>query len=396
MRYLTAGESHGKALVGIIDDYPSGVQINLDFINYELSRRQKGFGRGKRMSIEEDRVEILSGVRKGMTIGSPISFLIRNKDWENWRDIMDILQEKSHKDVGSKNEEKLLLSPRPGHADFSGFLKYRLKTLRDVIERSSARETAARVCIGAFAKTALNLFGIKVISYVTRIGRVGLDKEVSITKDCIEDLIKEIEESELRCPDTSATMEMKEEITKAMENGDTVGGSFRVIAVNVPPGLGSYTQWDKRLDARIAFSFMSIPAIKAVEIGQGFNASYYTGKEYHDEIYYSPEAGFFRKTNRAGGIEGGITNGEPVVVGAVMKPIPTTKDGLKTVNIKTKKPELSLKERADVCAVPSASVIGEAMLSIEIFNAIQEKFGRDNINEMIENYNNFKKYLKTV
>lgn len=392
MRYLTAGESHGKALVGIIDDYPSGVTIDLDFINHELSRRQSGFGRGNRMSIEKDRVEILSGVRKGITTGSPISFLIYNQDWDNWKEVMSVLPEEYSKKNYDKDIRELLLNPRPGHADLPGFLKYRVRTIRDVIERSSARETAARVCVGGFAKTILNLLNIRVVSYVTQIGKVSLDKEIKLTSDTLQ----KIEESEVRCPDENVSLKMKNEITKAMKNGDTLGGSFKVIATDVPPGLGSYIQWDKRLDAKIAFAFMSIPAIKAVEIGQGFDAATYTGKDFHDEIYYEPGTGFFRKTNRAGGIEGGITNGEPVVVGAVMKPIPTTKSGLRTVNIKTKKEELSLKERADVCAVPSASIIGEAMLSVEILNAIQEKFGKDNIDEIIENYNNFKKYLRSI
>ena len=365
MRYLTAGESHGKALIGIIDEYPSGVAVNLHFIDHELKRRQKGFGRGGRMSIEDDRVDIISGIRKGRSIGSPISFLIYNKDWENWKKIMSIELEECSND----EEESRLLNPRPGHADLPGLLKYRLNSIRDVIERSSARETAVRVCVGGFAKIALKVLGIRIYSYVCQIGSVSIKKETKLEPD----IIKKIEESEVRCPDESVSFKMKQEIIAAKENGDSLGGSFRVIAKGVLPGLGSYSQQDRRIDSRIASSFMSIPAVKAVEIGEGFSAASTTGLNFHDEIYYDEKIGFYRKTNRAGGIEGGMTNGEDIVVGAVMKPIPTTYRGIRSVDIKTKKSKLSLKERADVCAVPSASIIGEAMLSIEILSAIQEK-----------------------
>ncbi len=388
MRFLTAGESHGKSLVGIIEDYPSGVLIDVDFLNRELSRRQRGFGRGKRMSIEKDSVEIISGIRKGKSIGSPISFIIKNKDWNNWKEIMDI-SIATHSDM---NPEKKLLNPRPGHADLPGFLKYRLDNIRDVIERSSARETAVRTCIGGLAKIVLKTLGINIFSYVSQIGKVIFSKSIEIN----DNTLKEIEKSEVRCPDKTISSQMKEEITRVKKLGDSVGGKFRVIATGVPPGLGSYSQWDRRIDGRIAKSFMSIPAIKAVEIGDGFSASDKTGTNFHDEIYYKNSIGFYRKTNRAGGIEGGVTNGEPIVVGAWMKPIPTTVKGLHTINIETKKSETSLKERSDVCAVPSASIIGEAMLSIEVLNSIQEKFGRDNIDEILENYNGYRKYLEKV
>lgn len=387
MRYLTAGESHGMAITGIIDEYPSGILIDFDFLNYELSRRQKGYGRGKRMSIENDRINIISGIRKGKSTGSPISFIIYNNDWENWKDVMNVKASNQYNNSGS-----FLLNPRPGHADLPGFLKYRQTSLRDVIERSSARETAARVAVGGFAKIALKLLGIEIYSYVLQIGKVIFDKKFNIDLEAI----KKIEESEVRCPDDKVTEMMKEEILKARKNRDTLGGKFKVIAKGLPAGLGSYTQWDKRFDGRIAFAFMSIPAIKAVEIGEGFNAAAVSGLNFHDEIYYSKKKSFYRKTNRAGGIEGGMTNGEDVVVGAVMKPIPTTEKGLNTVNIKTKIREISLKERADICAVPAASIVGEAVLSIEILNMIQEKFGSDSIHEIIENYNNYKKYLKNI
>ena len=388
MGYLTAGESHGKALIGIIDEYPSGVTVDINFINHELKRRQNGYGRSGRMSIEEDRVDIISGIRKGRSTGSPVSFLIYNKDWENWKSVMSIEPGEYYND----EEEAILLNPRPGHADLTGFLKYRLSSIRDVIERSSARETAVRVCVGGFAKIVLSVLGIRIYSYVCQIGSVNFKKEIKLEPD----IIKKIEESEVRCPDENISFEMKQEILAAKKNGDSLGGRFKVIAEGALPGLGSYSQRDRRIDGRIASSFMSIPGVKAVEIGEGFKSASISGINFHDEIYYNEKIGFYRKTNRAGGIEGGITNAENIVVGAVMKPIPTTGKGLRTVDIKTKKPKLSLKERADVCAVPSASIIGEAALSIEILNAVQEKFGKDSIDEILENYNNFKKYIKNI
>jgi chorismate synthase len=399
LRFLTAGESHGKCITGIIDEYPSGVQIDISFLNNELARRQKGFGRGRRMSVEKDTIEIISGVRKGRSTGSPISFIIENRDWNNWKEIMAIFPRtpiaRSGKESEGKESKDRLLNPRPGHADLNGYLKYRLDDIRDVIERSSARETAARVAAGGFAKIILKLLDINVMSYVNQIGRVVLSKDIQ-ANDINKDVLDEIEISEVRCPDRVISQKMKEEIATAIEDGDSLGGKFKVIATGVPPGLGSYSQWDRRIDGKIAQSFMSIPAVKAVEIGDGFKAPDMTGLNFHDEIYYKKSAGFYRKTNRAGGIEGGITNGGPVIVGACMKPIPTTQKGLQTVNIKTKKKDRSLKERSDVCAVPAASVVGEAVLSIEILSSMQEKFGKDSIEEIIENYNNYRAYLKKV
>lgn len=391
MKFLTAGESHGKVLMGIIDKYPSGVAIDIKFLNNELARRQKGFGRGKRMSIEEDIIDIVSGVRKGKSTGSPISFIIKNKDWENWKKIMDVNPEVP--DSGDSGDR--LLRPRPGHADLNGYLKYRLLDIRDVIERSSARETASRVAAGGFAKIVLKLLNINIFSYVCQIGKVILEEELQ-TRETDKGILKEIETSDVRCPDKKTSVKMKEEVLKAMKSGDSLGGKFRVVVTGVPAGLGSYSQWDRRIDGRIARALMSIPAVKAVEIGEGFSAPFITGLKFHDEIYYKKGRGFYRKTNRAGGIEGGITNGEPVIAGVCMKPIPTTSEGMRTVNVKTKKSDTSLKERADVCAVPAASIIGEAMLSIEVFNLIQEKFGMDNIDEIIENYDNYRKYLEKI
>ncbi|MCL4415171.1 MAG: chorismate synthase [Actinobacteria bacterium] len=397
MRFLTAGESHGEALSGIISEYPSGIEIDADFINYELSRRQKGYGRGGRVKIESDNVKILSGVRKNKSTGSPISFLIFNKDWQNWNEKLKI--------------EESLLNPRPGHADLSGFLKYRLESIRDVIERSSARETAARVCIGAFSKLVLRHLDINIYSYVEQIGDIGfwLVKTKTKNKKLIDSLnvllqgnisnvqiLEDIEKSPVRCPDEEISKLMIEEIDKAKKEGDTLGGKFIVIASGLPPGLGSFGQWDNRFDAKIAAAFMSIPSIKVVEIGEGFLAPFFHGREFHDEIYYDDIQGFYRKTNRAGGIEGGMSNGQPIIITASAKPIPTTAKGLQSVNIKTKAMENSLSERSDICAVPSAAVVGEAVLAIEILNAFQDKFGKDNLKEILESYNNYKKYLKEI
>ena len=391
MRFLSSGESHGKAVSAIIDGLPSGMIIDFDFINKELERRQKGFGRGKRMGIEKDKIEILSGIRFGRTLGTPVSFLIRNNDWENWKEKLSIepLQE------GYVSTDAKILNPRPGHADLPGYIKYRFDDVRDVIERSSARETAARVAVGGFAKIFLKAFNIDVYSIVNKIGKIGIELK-NIQNLLNEDLFLSAENSDVRCPDPHISNKMKEEIDNAAREGNTVGGSFILYAKGLFPGLGSYIQWDKRLDAKISHAVMSIPAIKAVEIGQGINSSNSSGSDFHDEIFYSRKKGFYRNTNNAGGIEGGITNGEDVIITAYMKPIPTTFSGLKTVNIKTKDPEKSLKERSDVCAVPSASVVGEAMLAITLADEIQKKFGEDNISEILENYNNFRNYIKNI
>ncbi|MDD3776557.1 MAG: chorismate synthase [Actinomycetota bacterium] len=376
MRYLTAGESHGKYLMGIIDDYPSGVNIDIDFVNRELGRRQVGYGRGNRMKIEQDKVEFISGLSQGSSTGNPISFLIPNKDFKNWND----------------KQEEPLLNPRPGHADLNGFIKYHQHSIRDSIERSSARETAARVCTGALAKLLLAEVGIEIFSYVDHIGGIGIQKPVKLTSG----LKKQIEGSGLRFPDPVIENRIKQKIGQAAQQGDTLGGSFTVIATGVPVGLGSYTQWDFRLDAIIAKAIMSIPAIKAVEIGDGFQSKNKAGSLFHDEIFYSKTKGFYRKTNHSGGIEGGISNGQDIIVGAVMKPIPTTSKGLKTVNIKTKKAEISLKERSDVCAVPSASVIAEAMVAMVLANAVQDKWGRDNMEEVKLNYQLWQDYYRNI
>jgi chorismate synthase (EC 4.2.3.5) len=382
LRFLNAGESHGPALTAIIEGYPSNVKITTDRINKELARRQKGYGRGGRMKIEKDTVEILSGVRFGITLGSPITLMVRNKDWENWTDIMAI--------EGDPINKKQILEPRPGHADLTGGIKYGFYDLRNVLERASARETTTRVAVGALCKILLEDIGIKIGSYVLSIGEKKIDKS-EIESISYEDRFNNAENSELRLPILGKDEEFKEYIDKAKEDGESLGGIFEVYALNVPVGLGSYSQWDTRLDGKIAQAIMSIQAIKGVEIGEGFNLAYLPGSQAHDEIFYSKERGFYRKTNRAGGLEGGMTNGEPIIVRAAMKPIPTLMrhKSLQSVNVITKEPFDAAKERSDITAVPAAAVVAESMLAFVLAREILEKFGSDNwiqIKERIEKY----------
>jgi chorismate synthase len=382
LRFLNAGESHGPALTAIVEGYPSNVKITTDRINKELARRQKGYGRGGRMKIEKDTVEILSGVRFGITLGSPITLMVRNKDWENWTDIMAI--------EGDPINKKQILEPRPGHADLTGGIKYGFYDLRNVLERASARETTTRVAVGALCKILLEDIGIKIGSYVLSIGEKKIDKS-EIESISYEDRFNNAENSELRLPILGKDEEFKEYIDKAKEDGESLGGIFEVYALNVPVGLGSYSQWDTRLDGKIAQAIMSIQAIKGVEIGEGFNLAYLPGSQAHDEIFYSKERGFYRKTNRAGGLEGGMSNGEPIIVRAAMKPIPTLMrhKSLQSVNVITKEPFDAAKERSDITAVPAAAVVAESMLAFVLAREILEKFGSDNwiqIKERIEKY----------
>ncbi|WP_299228203.1 chorismate synthase [Sulfurihydrogenibium sp.] len=382
LRFLNAGESHGPALTAIIEGYPSNVKITTDRINKELARRQKGYGRGGRMKIEKDAVEILSGVRFGITLGSPITLMIRNKDWENWTDIMAV--------EGDPINKKQILEPRPGHADLTGGIKYGFYDLRNVLERASARETTTRVAVGALCKILLEDIGIKIGSYVLSIGEKRIDKS-EIESISYEDRFNNAENSELRLPILGKDEEFKEYIDKAKEDGESLGGIFEVYALNIPVGLGSYSQWDTRLDGKIAQAIMSIQAIKGVEIGEGYNLAYLPGSQAHDEIFYSKERGFYRKTNRAGGLEGGMTNGEPIIVRAAMKPIPTLMrhKSLQSVNVITKEPFDAAKERSDITAVAAASVVAESMLAFVLAREILEKFGSDNwiqIKERIEKY----------
>jgi len=381
LRFLDAGESHGKCLMGIVEGFPAGLSLNEENINLNLKRRQGGYGRGNRMKIEQDQVEILSGLVEGKTIGSPLGLMIKNKDWENW-------QEK---------EYPPLAIPRPGHADFSGVIKYGFKDVRKVLERASARQTAMRVAIGSVASTLLEEFNVDIYSYVLRIGQVKARRITSFNSK-----IKiEINKSPVYCIDGIASIGMCREIDRAREKGDTLGGVFEVVITGVPIGLGSYVQWDRRLDARLASAFMSIPGVKAVEIGKGIDASEKKGSDVHDEIFAQEESEkdsfrYYRKTNRAGGIEGGVTNGEKVVIRAHLKPIPTLINPLHSIDFATKKETKAIYQRSDICVVPAASVVGETAAAWEIAVAFLEKFGGDSLLEIKENYKNYKKRLQKI
>lgn len=385
LRFLTAGESHGKGLIGIIEGMPAGVSISKDYIDMELKRRQLGYGRGRRMKIESDEVEILSGIRWGKTLGSPISLFIRNRDWENWEKVMN-------PDKTFEGSVASLTKPRPGHADLAGFLKYQHSDIRNVLERSSARETAMRVAIGAVAKQFIAEFNIKIGSFVTGIGSAYKDIETAyLNEQELLELSNKADSSKVRCPWKELEIEIINVIDRAMKNGDSVGGFFVVFATGVPVGLGSHVHWDRKLDARIAKGFMSIQAIKAVEIGDGIKLGQKSGSSAMDEIFY--EKFFYRKTNHMGGIEGGISNGMPIIVRATMKPIPTLRKPLKSVDVFTKEATEAAYERSDICAVPSASIIGEAVLAWHIAEAFLEKFGGDSLNEVSENFYSYKKMI---
>ena len=367
LRYVTAGESHGPALVAIVEGLPAGVEIRRESIDAELARRQLGFGRGGRMAIEKDVAEILSGVRFGLSLGSPITLKIDNRDWANWTTTMSIGP------VDTEVEDERVTQPRPGHADLSGILKTGQADIRNILERSSARETAARVAAGAVAKIFLREFGIEVISHVVSIGGVAATiNELPGAGD-----LAKIDESPARCFDAVAEGQMVALIKDAKRTKDTIGGVFEVLVYGCPPGLGGYTSWEERLDARLARALMGVQAIKGVEIGEGFELAQKRGSQAHDEIFYETQRGYYRKTNRAGGIEGGMTNGGVVVARAAMKPIPTLMQPLKTVDIVSKEAVDAVKERSDVCAVPAAAVIGEAVVAFEIAKALLQKFGGD-------------------
>ncbi|MCL4321019.1 MAG: chorismate synthase [Deltaproteobacteria bacterium] len=387
LRFLTAGESHGKGLVTIIDNFPSGVKIDRDFIDEKLALRQSGYGRGARQKIETDKIEFLSGVRGSYTTGSPISFFIKNKDYENWVERMDIF-----KPVDEKNKIHI---PRPGHADFAGSLKYNLDDIRNVLERSSARETASRVAVGAICQILLKGFGIEFASGVAGIGEVNACNYIDLFN---EDILKNIKNSELRMPYPDLEARAKALIDKIKAEGDTIGGLIIAQVNNLPVGLGSFTQWDEKLDAHIAMSLMSIQAIKSVEIGLGIESGYVRGSRYQDSIYLNKNNDnyneknrrYFRKTDNAGGIEGGMSNGEIISVRCAMKPIPTLmKPYLDTVDLKTGEAEKAFLERSDVCAVPAASVVGEAALAFSVCYFFLKKFGGDSFEEIKRNYEGY-------
>jgi len=384
-RFLTAGESHGKCLTAIIEGVPAGFSISVDRINTHLTRRQQGYGRGGRMKIENDKVIINSGVRHGVTTGAPVALVIENRDWENWKVPMSVDPvDMENPEVRKLVEEKKITHVRPGHADLAGAVKYNHKDIRDVLERSSARETAIRVAVGAFAGQILKEFGVEIFSHVVRIGSVKVDRE-NLPEDY--SLIREkAENSDLRCADDETYEKMKAVIDRAKEEGDTLGGIYEVIALNLPVGLGSFVHWDRRLDGRIAQVMMSIPAIKSVGIGAAEEVGELPGSEMHDEIYPDKTGHYLRKSNNAGGIEGGMTNGMPVVVRAAMKAIPTLKKPLSSVDIETGKEHIAHYERSDVCAVAAASVVGEAMVAIALVDAFLEKFGGDSLEEIRRNF----------
>ena len=383
LRFLTAGESHGELLMGIIEGMPAGLLIRVTDIDRDLVRRQTGYGRGGRMKIERDSVKIYTGVRWGRTLGSPVGLMIRNKDWENWRDKMS-------PDPLFLNSAEPVTRPRPGHADLAGALKYGATDIRNILERSSARETAMRVAVGAVAKRLLEEFGIDVMSHVLSIGGVY----AKVQKAAPAELKKRAEASELRCTDPEAERRMKHKIDAAKAAGDSLGGVFELIVTGVPTGLGSHTHWDRKLDGKLAAALMSVQAIKGVEIGAGFGAANRPGSLVHDEIFWSRKEGFLRKTNMAGGIEGGMSNGGPIVLRAAMKPIPTLMKPLRSVDLSSKKPFKAGVERSDVCAVPAAGVVAEAAVAFEIASAMIEKFGGDSIDEMKRNYTAYVKHLK--
>lgn len=381
-KFTTAGESHGKALVVIIEGLPAGVPVDVHQINLDLRRRQGGYGRGGRMKIEKDTAVLMSGVRHGKTLGSPIAIVIENRDFVHWQDVMSVDMPENE-----PRNSRRVTRPRPGHADLPGGQKYQTRDLRDILERASARETAARVAAGSLAKQFLNHFGIDIRSHVIKIGSIP-EKPLFAEWEKIA-AIKD--DSLLNCADSSVESEMVALIDRAKAEGDTLGGIFEVVARGVVPGLGSHTSWTEKLDARIAMAIMSIHAVKAVEIGTGVENASLFGSQVHDEIFPA-DAGtgavgvFSRKTNRAGGLEGGITNGEEIRVRGYLKPISTLRKALQSVDIETKSPEAAAFERSDITAVPAAGVIGESMLASVLANAVREKFGGDSLTEALRNY----------
>lgn len=396
-RFLTAGESHGRELTAIVEGVPAGLPLAAEYINKQLARRQAGYGRGGRMAIERDEVRITAGVRGGLTLGSPLSLVVANRDWPSWETVMAPGPE-------AALDQRVVTRPRPGHADLPGGMKYRHRDLRNVLERSSARETAARVAVGAVARRLLEELGIEILGHVLQIGPVRVRRELSL-----EQVREQAPASPVFCADPAAGNEMMQAIDAAREEGDTLGGIFEVIAVGLPPGLGSYAQWDRRLDGLLAQAVMSIPAIKGVEIGLGMGVAAEPGSRVHDEIFYrhgtGPDTGncsaacpvrrFHRHTNRAGGLEGGVTNGEPLVVRAAMKPIPTLRRPLRSVDIDSKEPVEAAFERSDVCAVPAASVVGEAVVAIILAGAVLEKFGGDSLQELQQSLAAYREWLAT-
>jgi chorismate synthase len=384
-RFTTAGESHGPALVAIVEGLPAGLPVSIHAINRDLARRQQGYGRGGRMKIEQDTVQILSGVRHGKTLGSPVALMIENRDWKNWTDIMS-----AEAVEVPQARAKTVTRPRPGHADLSGGQKFDTRDLRDILERASARETAARVACGALAKQLLSALGIEIRSHVVQLGGIpAAPLELSW-----EQISAIPEDSPLRCGNAESESQMVVLIDEKKRAGDTLGGVFEVVAKGILPGLGSHTSWHEKLDGRLAQAVMSIQAVKGVAIGAGVEGANLPGSQVHDEIAFDEEQqAFSRLTNRAGGLEGGITNGEELRVRGFLKPISTLRKALRSVDINTKKEQLAAFERSDVTAVPAAGVIGESMVAIVLAQAAREKFGGDSLDEMLRNFEGFRAQL---
>ena len=391
LRYFTAGESHGEALVAFLSGLPAGLKVDQAFIDRELWRRQQGFGRGGRMKIERDTAHILSGVRHGKTIGSPISILLENKDWKNWQEILPV-------EEGDPAKHKGVASPRPGHADLAGALKYNFREARYVLERASARESTGRVAMGALAKLFLRELGIEVLSHVIAVGRATLN-EAEVPWEKLQQLHAQ-NEVLLNCADPEAEERMKAEVDQALRTGDSIGGVFEVVAHGVPPGLGTYAQWDERLDGLLAQAVMSLQAVKGVEVGTGVESALSFGSAVHDEIGYSKQepqnafTGFTRRSNHAGGVEGGISNGQDILVRGYLKPISTLRRPLGSVDFETREPVKAAYERSDVCVVPAAGVAAEAMVALVLARCALEKFGGDSMTETLRNYEGYKQQLR--
>lgn len=395
LRFVTAGESHGQALIAWISGLPAGVRVDLEFIQRELHRRQLGYGRGGRQKIEKDAADILAGVRHGTTIGAPIAVRIENRDWKNWEKTLPVeaIEDTDGADSSDpKSARRQLTAPRPGHADLAGALKFNFHDARYVLERASARETAARVAAGAFAKLLLREFGAEVLSHTIAVGRARLER--AATWEEIAAICENLD-SPMRCVDSATQSRMVAEVDHVLRAGDSVGGVFEVVAHGIPPGLGSHAQWDEKLDARIARAVMSIQAVKAVEFGTGVTNAASYGSEVQDEIRYdATRKRFARSSNRAGGLEGGITNGEDVIVRGYLKPISTLRTPLGTVDMVTKQPISAAYERSDVCVVPAGGVAGEAMVSLVLAQATIEKFGGDSLGEMRRNFDGYVQQLR--
>jgi chorismate synthase len=391
LRFVSAGESHGQALIAWISGLPLGVPVDLEFIQRDLHRRQLGYGRGARQRIEKDQADILAGVRHGKTIGAPIAVRLENRDWANWEKALPVEDTEGAEAGDAKGAQRPLTAPRPGHADLAGALKFNLHDARYILERASARETAARVAAGAFAKLLLREFGVTVLSHSIAVGHVRLEREATWAE--IEAVCDNLE-SPLRCVDAEVEARMKAEVDHVLRTGDSVGGVFEVVTRGIPPGLGSHAQWDEKLDARLARAVMSIQAVKAVELGTGITNAGSYGSEVQDEIRYdASRKRFDRTSNRAGGIEGGITNGQDIVVRGYLKPISTLRRALLTADMKTKEAVKAAYERSDVCVVPAGGVAGEAMVALELAGAFLEKFGGDSLEETRRNFEGYQRQL---